>query len=222
MISVIIPAYNAEETIGRCLQALENQSIDKSLYEVIVVDDGSEDNTADIARGFNCKVVSQKQGGPAKARNSGVYQSTGDIILFTDSDCEPDKNWIEEMVKPFDNPEIIGVKGIYKTKQESTVARFIQIQFEERYKKLSKQDNIDFVDTYSAGFRKKTFLNVGGFDPNFPVASNEDVDLSYKMALTGKKMVFNPKAIVYHSHLDDWKEYIKLKFTRAYSRSERL
>ncbi|MBU1628245.1 exopolysaccharide biosynthesis polyprenyl glycosylphosphotransferase, partial [bacterium] len=98
------------------------------------------------------------------------------------------------------------------------VSRFIQVEFEERYKKLSKQDNIDFVDTYSAGFRKKTFLETGGFDPNFPVASNEDVDLSYKMALTGKKMVFNPKAIVYHSHLDNWKDYIKLKFTRAYWR----
>ena len=139
MISVIITAYNAEETIGRCLQALENQSIDKSLYEVIVVDDGSEDNTADIARGFNCKVVSQKQGGPAKARNSGVYQSTGDIILFTDSDCEPDKNWIEEMVKPFDNPEIIGVKGIYKTKQESTVARFIQIKWKKGIRNYSSR-----------------------------------------------------------------------------------
>jgi exopolysaccharide biosynthesis polyprenyl glycosylphosphotransferase len=218
LISVIIPAYNAEKSIGISLKALENQSVDKSLYEVIVVDDGSEDATAKIAKGFNCKVVSQKQGGPAKARNTGVYESSGDIILFTDSDCEPDNHWIEEMVKPFENPEIIGVKGIYKTKQKSIVSRFIQTEFEERYKKLSKQDNIDFVDTYSAGFRKKSFLEVGGFDPNFPVASNEDVDLSYKIALTGKKMVFNPKAIVYHSHLDNWKAYLKLKFTRAYWR----
>ena len=158
MISIIIPAYNAENSIGKCLEALEKQSIDRSLYEVIVVDDGSEDNTANVAADLDCKIISQKQGGPAKARNSGVYESSGDIILFTDSDCEPDEQWIEQMVKPFENPEVIGVKGIYKTKQKSIVARFIQAEFEERYKKLSKQDYIDFVDTYSAGFRKKTFL----------------------------------------------------------------
>jgi exopolysaccharide biosynthesis polyprenyl glycosylphosphotransferase len=218
LISVIIPAYNAENSIRICLEALKNQSIDKNLYEVIVVNDGSLDRTAEVAKRYDCKVISQKQGGPAKARNTGVFESNGDIILFTDSDCEPDEHWIKEMIKPFDDPHVVGVKGIYKTKQKSIVSRFIQVEFEERYKMLSKQDNIDFVDTYSAGFRKSSFLEVGGFDPNFPVASNEDVDLSYKIALTGKKMVFNPKAVVYHSHLDTWKDYLKLKFTRAYWR----
>jgi len=217
--SVIIPAYNARNTIEKCMLALTNQSIPKENYEVIVIDDGSTDNTSDIVKRFPVRYIYQSNKGPATARNTGAKEAKGEIILFTDSDCIPGKNWIEEMAKPFENPKVMAVKGAYKTEQKTLTARFAQIEFEERFNMLKKAESIDMVDTYSAGYRKSVFFSLRGFDPSFPAANNEDTELSYKMSRSGYKMVFNPDAIVYHlNHPDSVKRYARLKFWRGYWR----
>ncbi|MBI3008828.1 MAG: glycosyltransferase, partial [Candidatus Omnitrophica bacterium] len=188
-------------------------------YKVIVVDDGSTDKTGSIAQGYAVRYIRQENQGPAVARNKGVQEAKGDIVLFTDSDCVSDKNWIGEMVRPFDAPEVVAVKGVYKTNQKSLVARFAQIEFEERYKMLKRADSIDMIDTYSAGFRREIFLKAGGFDASFPSANNEDTELSYRMSKLGFKMVFNPEAKVYHlNHPDSIRRYARLKFWRGYWR----
>ena len=216
--SVIIPAYNAESTLAACLKALDSQSMPREDYEVIVVDDGSTDGTSRIAKRFNINFIFQKNQGPAVARNRGANAAVGDIILFTDSDCVSDHNWIQEMVRPFNNPDIIGVKGAYKTRQTSLAARFAQAEFEDRYDLLQKYHYIDMIDTYSAAFQKDVFLKIGGFDEGFPVANNEDTDLSYRLVASGYKLIFNPRAFVYHTHPDTLIKYLTVKFWRGYWR----
>lgn len=218
-ISVIVPAYNAEKTLSQCLSALAAQSIPAERYEVILVDDGSTDETRKIPEEFDVKCIYQKNQGPATARNRGVESAQGSIILFTDSDCIPQPDWIEEMIRPFSDLDVIAVKGAYKTSQNDLTAKFVQIEFEERYRLLLNNEYIDMIDTYSAAFRKSAFLSLGGFDASFPEANNEDTDLSYKMSQLGKKMIFNPNAIVEHlSHPDSLKRYAILKFWRGYWR----
>lgn len=219
-VSVIVPSYNAKKTIGKCIEALLNQAYQRENYEVIVVDDGSTDGTGDIAKIYPVKYIFQRNQGPATARNAGVREAKGDIILFTDSDCVPSANWIEEMVKPFTKKDVVAVKGAYLTNQKGIVARFAQLEFEERFDMLKKVESIDMVDTYSAGYRRNIFLQMGGFDTSFPVANNEDTELSYRMSKLGLKMVFNPHAIVYHlNHPDSIKRYARLKFGRGYWRT---
>ncbi len=218
-VSVIVPVYNAHESINRCIEALLDQTYQREKYEVIVVDDGSTDGTADIIKDYPVKYIYQKNQGPAAARNKGAKQARGDIILFTDSDCVAANNWIEEMVRPFQSTEVVAVKGVYRTNQKSLTARFAQIEFEERFEMLKKVKSIDMVDTYSAAFRREIFLKEGGFDESFPVANNEDTELSYKISKAGYKMVFNPNALVYHlNHPDSIKKYFRLKFWRGYWR----
>jgi glycosyltransferase involved in cell wall biosynthesis len=216
--SVIIPAYNAEKTLSFCLKALADQSIPEGDYEVIVVDDGSTDGTSKIAKESNVKYIFQTNQGPATARNRGAREAEGDLILFTDADCVPDRNWIQEMTSPFSDPDVVAVKGTYKTRQTEWMAKFAQAEFEDRYDLLQKSPSIDMVDTYSAVFRKDIFLNMGGFDQSFPVASNEDTDLSYRLTAAGYKLVFNSRAFVYHTHSVTLIEYLKLKFWRGYWR----
>ncbi|HVP22030.1 MAG TPA: glycosyltransferase [Anaerolineaceae bacterium] len=216
MISVIIPAYNAEKTLPDCLEALKNQSLIPQ--EIIVVDDGSTDRTAQVAKGFNVIVISQPNQGPAAARNAGIAQSCGDILLFTDSDCIPDAFWVERMVVAFTNPVVDGVKGVYRTHQSEVAARLVQMEFEDRYRLLSRSGWIDFVDGHAAAFRREAVLQIGGFDPAFPEANNEDVDFSYRLAAAGKRMVFRPDAIVYHRHPDSFWKYFKVKIKRGYWR----
>ncbi len=218
-ISVIIPAYNAEKTISRCLNGFRKQTVPSTSYEIIVVDDGSTDGTADIVKQFPVRYLHQENSGPASARNYGASLSKAEIILFTDADCIPDSHWIEEMIKPFHDTNTMAVKGAYETRQKEIVARFAQIEFEERFTLLEEAETTDMVDTYSAGYRHHIFQKLGGFDTRFPVANNEDTELSYRMEALQLKMIFSPKAIVQHlGHPDSVLRYARLKFSRGYWR----
>lgn len=215
--SVVIPVFNAENTIGKILDALLSQEGSESM-EVITVDDGSSDGSVSVLQRYPVRVFRKANGGPASARNVGIHHANSDIVLFIDSDCVPQPGWLKAMTIPFANPEIFGVKGIYITRQKSLVARFVQLEFEERYKLLAKLKYIDFVDSYSAAFRIEALLKVGCFDESFPRADNEDVDLSFKLAAAGYKMVFQPDAVVEHTHPATLKKYLKVKFSRGYWR----
>jgi glycosyltransferase involved in cell wall biosynthesis len=216
--SVVVPAYNSERTLAFCLEALANQTLPRERFEVIVVDDGSTDSTSKIARKVDVRYMFQKNRGPASARNIGADAAVGNIILFTDSDCIPCSDWLEEMVRPFADTHVVAVKGKYKTRQTELVARFAQMEFEDRYDMLKKSASIDMIDTYSAAFRKDVFKRMGGFDSRFPKANNEDTELSYRLATAGYKMVFNPDAVVFHVHPSTLARYLKLKFWRGYWR----
>jgi cellulose synthase/poly-beta-1,6-N-acetylglucosamine synthase-like glycosyltransferase len=216
--SVVIPAYNADKTLSDTLIALKHQSIYPADYEVIVVDDGSTDKTAALAHRFGANCINQPNRGPAAARNNGVRVAKGDIILFTDADCLPDWDWIRQMTLPFQNKQTVGVKGTYRTRQTELAARFAQAEFEDRYDLLKKVAAIDMVDTYSASFRREVLITIGLFDESFPVANNEDAELSYRLCAAGYLLEFNPRALVYHLHPNSFAKYFRLKFTRGYWR----
>lgn len=218
-LSVIVPAWNAEKTLPLCLEALERQTVARDRCEVIVIDDGSADRTAEIARQFPAVYHFQENQGPAAARNKGASLAQGSLIFFTDADCVPDPTWLEAMAAPFARPEVAAVKGAYRTEQQGIVTRFAQVEFEERFAMLEKRDSIDMVDTYSAGFRKEIFEQLGGFDTRFPEANNEDTEFSYRMAEQGCRMMFAPKAVVRHlNHPDSLRRYFRLKFGRGFWR----
>lgn len=222
MISIIVPVYNSEKTIRECLDSLLNQDF-KEEYEIILVDDGSEDNSIEIIEEYFKRVdklalLKSEHRGPAVARNLGANNARGDILLFTDADCVADKNWIIEMTKSFERKEIVGVQGRYCTKQEVVIAKFAQYEIEDRYDRMKKSEYIDFIGSYSAAYSRDVYLSEGGFNESFTIASGEDPDLSYRLASKGFKMVFNERAIVYHHHPDSLYKYLKQKFYRAYWR----
>jgi cellulose synthase/poly-beta-1,6-N-acetylglucosamine synthase-like glycosyltransferase len=213
-ISVVIPAYNASATIDECLQALQGQSVPHSEYEVIVVDDGSTDATGNIASRHGALVFRQANCGPAGARNKGIALARGATVLFTDADCAPAPNWIAEMTAPLADAGIAGVKGVYRTRQRNLLARFVQIEYEDRYDHTARQKYVDFIDTYAAAYRRDVLLAIGGFDPDIRV--DEDQELSFRLAEAGHKMVFNPQAIVYHHHSASWRKYLRRKYSFGY------
>jgi glycosyltransferase involved in cell wall biosynthesis len=211
MVSVVVPTYNGSQCIARCLDALANQDFPQP-YEIIVVDDGSTDNTEVIVKKYSTiKYIAQVHQGPARARNTGTDLAKGNIIVFTDDDCVPLKNWLITITAPFLDKEIVGVKGAYCTEQKNLIARFVQYEYEEKYRMLSRHQYIDFIDTYSAAFRKDIFLKEGGFSGKFLDAAGEDADFSYRLYKKGYKMVFEPNAKVWHTHPDKLSIYMKKK-----------
>lgn len=217
--SVIVPAYNSAATLADCLSALALQTVPPQTYEVIVVDDGSTDGTADLAKRFAAIVLSQTHAGPASARNLGARRARGEFLLFTDADCVPAPNWVEEIVRPLESdPSVAASKGVYTTRQTGLVPLFVQIESEEKYAKLRRHRQIDFVDTYSAAFRREAFWAGGGFDTSFPAASNEDTLLSFNLASQGRRLVFTDQAIVYHLHSESLGHYLRRKWRHGYWR----
>jgi glycosyltransferase involved in cell wall biosynthesis len=216
LISVVIPVYNSVKTLPECLEALRQQTVAAELYEVIVVDDGSGDGSADVPPGFGVRVIRQDHHGAAAARNAGVVAAGGDVVLFTDADCVPAPDWIEQMVAPFADPSLVGVKGIYRTRQPGLLPRFVQLEYEDKYDRMAGHDTIDFVDTYSAAYRRSILLEEGEFDSILLAA--EDIECSFRLAERGHRLVFNPRAIVYHRHASSLLQYIRRKALYGYWR----
>ncbi len=216
--SIIIPTFNGARRIGYCLDALMEQVAGREV-EVLVVDDGSTDNTAAVVAGYpSVRLISQANGGPATARNRGAMEARGEILLFTDDDCVPMPDWLDAMLGPFKDPEVVGAKGVYRTRQRRLAARFVQVEYEDKYHLMAGLPEIDFIDTYSAAFRRERFLEMTGYDTSFPVACAEDIELSYRMSARGWKMKFAPAAVVYHTHPDTLSSYLRKKYKFAFWR----
>ena len=185
-------------------------------HEIIVVDDGSNDDTVEIAHRAGVTCFTIPPSGPAAARNYGAQRARGEILLFTDADCVPAMTWAAELSSVFRDRSIAGAKGVYKTSQAGLTPRFVQAEYASKYERMARQPSIDFIDTYSAAYRRDVFLANGGFDIAFPAPSVEDQEFSFRLAKKGYRLVFVPKAVVYHQHDLTWREYATRKFWIGY------
>ena len=218
MISVIIPVKDGAQTLPACLEALLHQDgqqfgVD---FEIIVVDDGSRDESANLAAQMGVRVVSQANAGPAAARNLGASLAGGQLLAFTDADCIPMPDWLRQMSAPFENELVVGVKGTYATRERRLVPRFVQVEYAHKYERMLRLERIDFIDTYSAAYRREIFMQNGGFDPIFPVPSVEDQEFSFRLASKGYWLVFQPAAVVLHRHDRSLGEYALRKYGIGY------
>ena len=210
--SVIIPSYNDSDQLIVCLEALDCQTVRSSL-EIIVSLDGGNTLPPQVLEKADL-IVDGPHSGPASARNRGWRASSGEYILFTDSDCVPAEDWAEKLLNVL-KEGADGVKGAYSSGGSLIIQRLAQIEFEERYRLLSKRGDIDLVDTYSAAFRREALERTAGFDESFPMPDHEDVDLSYRMKAMGMKLMFEPDALVTHVHRNSWGTYFRMKVSRG-------
>lgn len=205
LVSIIIPAYNAQATLARCIQACLDQTHPN--IEVLVIDDGSTDNTSGIAQSFPIHYVRQENRGPAAARNVGARGASGDILAYTDADCVPRPDWIERLLRGF-KEGIVAVGGTYGiANRDQRLARVIQAEIEARHDRFG--DTVDFLGSFNVAYKKFPFLAVGGFDETFRIASAEDNDLAYRLADFGGQLAFVRGAIVDHYHPETLWPYLR-------------
>lgn len=216
-VSVVVPAYNCEKTILKTLQALLNQTFKN--VDIIVVDDGSTDNTAEIVKNVDrVRYFYQKNAGPATARNFGAAQSRSDLIFFTDSDCIAAHNWIETAISGFKDEKVGVVSGSYGiSNPESRLARCIHQEILYRHHYLMPKYPKSF-GSYNFGIRSKLFQAIGGFNQSYRSASGEDNDLSYKVLKANYKIFFEKNALVAHFHPVFVQKYLKEQFRHGFWR----
>jgi len=221
-ISVIIPVRNEAEKIGRCLEAVFNQILKP--YEVIVVDGHSTDKTVENAKKFPVKVVYEDYGTVGGARQVGVENAKGDFIAFTDADCIPEKDWLENVIKEFDDG-IVGVgggtKNIGKGLWENSIALALDSFLGSAN---SVQDRVfkekRFVKSISGGnsmYRKEDLIKVGGF--NVGLSINEETELNRRLTKLGK-LLYTPKALILHNQNRDLRDFAKRNYLFGYGRGK--
>jgi len=202
-VSVVIPVYQGERWIAGCLKSVLDQTFPSDLYEVIVVNNGSTDRTAAIAEGFPVRVVDEPRRGVGSARNAGVAQASGELIVFTDADCVADPNWLAALVGRFDSePGLGGVGGYLPGLDPQTP---VQYYIAER-RLLSQEVAVEerpfsapYVITANALLPRQLIEDAGGFDP-LCATSGEDADLCWRIGDKGRRFAFAPDAVVYHRH----------------------
>lgn len=193
--SVVVPTYNRPLLLQRCLEALTAQTLDKKLFEVIVVDDGNDEKTLAIVdryiRTTNLRlhyIPMSKHSGPAAARNKGVKSAKGRIIAFTDDDTIPDKEWLKSAQKSFQ-------KGILvATGKVSVPVSNPMTDYELNTKHL---ETAEFL-TANLFIAKNLFQQVGGFDERFTMAYREDSDFQFNLISNQIKVQKIPEALVIH------------------------
>ncbi len=210
--TVVIPSRDGASRLPGLLEALTCQSPGE-LPEILVVEDGSAEIPPDtVAAVPGVRLLRQPHRGPGSARNRGAAQAAGEFLIFLDDDCVPEPQWLGEMLRPFSDARVVGVKGAYRTDQAGVVPRFVQAEYEEKYARLARKAFINFVDGYSAAFRRQVFELAGGFDESFPLPSVEDREFSLRLSRGKGLMVFNPRAVVRHQHVAGFAGYLAKKF----------
>jgi glycosyltransferase involved in cell wall biosynthesis len=214
-VSIVIPTYNSSKTISKTVEACLKQTYFKNNPEVIVVDDGSNDNTKDIIKNLPIKYLYQSNAGPAKARNLGWKSAEGEIIYFTDSDCVPEKDCIENLVKMHDSNEIASVGGSYGIANPESLLSLC-IHNEIQYRHSTMPVNVRYLGSFNVAVKKSALESVNGFDESFKIACAEDADLSYRLIDKGFKLRFNKNSIVNHYFPTNIIRFSRQQFFRGY------
>lgn len=221
LISIVIPCYNGAGTIGRCLEAAFSSGYDN--YEVVVVDDCSEDDSVEVIKRFPCKLIRlEKRSGTSKARNTGARNSTGEILFFIDADCllQKDTLSIINNTPALKEPDVV-VGGTYtRMPYDPGFFNTFQSVF-VNYAETKKVENPDYIAAHAMIMNADTFRKSGGFPEDFmPII--EDIEFTHRLKGSGCRLIMNPDIQVRHIfNFTLWRSlhnaFRKVKYWNMYS-----
>ncbi len=217
--SVVVCTRNGASTLRQCLTALRQQSHPN--YEVLVIDDGSTDDTAAIAKSFDfARYHHQDHAGLSVARNLGMRLASGEIIAYTDDDCIPDEDWLHHLALAFDDPQWVAVGGpnIPPAPRSSTEIVVAAAPGAPAHVLLNDTE-AEHLPGCNLAIRKPALEAIGGFRKVFTTAG-DDVDVCWRLQATGGKLRFAPAAFVWHHRRFTVSAYLRQQ--RGYGRAEAL
>ena len=215
--SVVISTRNRPQALEHCLDALAEQTLPPGAFEVIVVDDGSESALSlDPARWtakFYLKLIRQENTGPAGARNRGVGEARGEFIVFTDDDCLPTPTWLEKLVAALKvNPDAMVGGSTFNGLKSDLYAETSQLIVKLVYEHFNRDpSNAYFFASNNMAMRRDSFIEVGGFDLSFSVAS-EDREFCDRWRMRGRSLVWERDALIEHRHAQTLADFCRLHF----------
>ncbi len=209
-VSIVVPAYNAEETIGPLLDSL--LALDYPDFEVIVVNDGSEDATGAIVGRFPVGLINQQHRGASAARDAGLRRASGEIVAYVDSDVAAETDWLRHLVEPFTDPRVAATTGCTVFLRNDKCTSWMRSLDIER-RNANRKGDTRLANGPNSAFRRSVLLEIGGFNPEWFHA--EDTEVSYKIREKGHSIRYVPGAIVHHVPEEDWRDYIRKRYRDA-------
>jgi len=217
-VSVVCCSYNGEPTIRDTLEGLSR--LDYPDYEVIVVDDGSTDATAAIARSYGAQVISTPNQGLSAARNVGMRAASGEIVAYIDDDAYPEPDWLTHLVKVFRQGGFCGVGGPnLLPPEDGPTAECVANSPGGPCHVLLTDREAEHIPGCNMAFQKSWLERVGGCDPQFR-AAGDDVDLCWRLQEAGGRLGFHPSAVVWHHRRGSLRRYWKQQV--GYGKAEAL
>lgn len=194
--SIIIPALNEAENLTRNLPLVRQQMAPSD--ELIVIDNGSCDDTAAIARKFDARVVHEPVRGRSRARNRGIQIAGGELLVFLDADCRPSLNWLSHLLAPFGGPKIGCVAGeIQLIYDANELGAYLNSKGHLSQTVNFKHQFLPYAGSGNVAFRREVLNLIGGFDE--ALYSGHDADICWRMQLeTDYHIVLATKAAVDH------------------------
>ena len=191
LVSIIIPIYNEEEYLDYCLLSLTKQSYRN--FEIILIDDGSNDKSVEIAKKYHVKFYTQKHQGPGVARNLGVKKAIGEILCFLDADMKYDREYIKKLISPIQNKKAIGTFNIeYVANKDNIWSKCWSINSDLLPGQRTGDERAKTSNIFRA-ILKSEFEKSGGFNSSLGYA--DDTSIADKL---GKKSILAEGAIAYH------------------------
>lgn len=217
-ISVIIPTNRSATILEPCLEALLGQTLPREIFEVIVVNDGCHHDLTGLTdrlstKGLKLRLYSVAQGGPARARNYGANLARGRLLAFTDDDCIPESQWLEAFaITANSEDQLLGGKVMnLLDKRPCSAASQLLVDYLLEYYNSDKL-NAQFFTSNNLFVDKDRYLEIGGFDENFPLNAAEDRDFCTRWRESGKRLIVIDAAVVGHAHELNLRSFIKQHF----------
>jgi GT2 family glycosyltransferase len=217
-ISVVVCSRNGGRTIRDCCEGLARLVYPD--YEVIVVDDGSTDETAEIARSCGLRVISTENRGLGAARTLGLEMATGEIVAYLDDDACPDPHWLTYLATTFMTTEHAGVGGPnIAVPEDGAIAECVANAPGGPIHILLSDQEAEHIPGCNMAFRKECLEAIGGFDAQFRIAG-DDVDICWQLQRAGWTLGFSPAAVVWHHRRNSVRAYWRQQ--QGYGRAEAL
>jgi GT2 family glycosyltransferase len=195
-ISVVVCSYNGSRTIRDTLDHLAR--VDYPDFEVIVVNDGSKDDTPEIAKGYGVRVISTENRGLSAARNTGYEAATGEIVAYTDDDAYPDPDWLRFVALGFMDSNHVGIGGPnIAPYDDGYIAQCVAAAPGGPLQVLITDELAEHIPGCNMSFSKSALEAIGGFDARYR-AAGDDVDCCWRLQDRGWTIGFHPGAMVWH------------------------
>ena len=215
-ISVIVCTYNGARTLPQCLDELT--ALDYPNYEVIVVNDGSTDESAGIARYYPVRLINQENKGLSAARNTGLAASEGEIVAYIDDDAYPHRYWLRYLASAFNRSAHAGIGGPnLPFAGDGFVAECVASAPGNPLHVLLSDEVAEHIPGCNMAYRKEALVALGGFDPRFR-AAGDDVDICWRLQDHGWTIGFCPTAVVWHHRRNSIRAFWKQQY--GYGKAE--
>jgi GT2 family glycosyltransferase len=216
--SVVVCSYNGAKTIGQCLEALMQLRYDN--YEVIVVDDGSRDNLAEIVSRYRVRLIRTPNKGLSSARNTGMNAARGEIIAYIDDDAYPDADWLNYLSYAFthSNHSAIGGPNLVPD-EDGDIAACVGCSPGGPLHVLITDEIAEHIPGCNLAIRRHALLAIGGFDRRYR-AAGDDVDVCWRLQRAGWTIGYHPAALVWHHRRNSFRAYWKQQ--KGYGKAEAL